>query len=76
MAMADEYLYKLSSRYLQKWLRYDKNYVKNRHFPRHFGTLPRFSEFYFLTDFDTSKVSWGHISRSLRKSDLKHVSQL
>ena len=26
---------------------------------RHFGTLPRFSEFYFLTDFDASKSVLG-----------------
>ena len=69
--MADEYLYKISSRYLQKWLRYDIKHVKNRHFSRHFGTLPLFSEFYFLTDFDASKSVLGSFSRSLRKSDLK-----
>ena len=57
--MADEYVYKISSRYLQKWLRYDIKHVKNRHFSRHFGTLPRFSEFYFLTDFDASKSISG-----------------
>ena len=44
---------------------------KNRYFSRHFGTLPWFSEFYFLTDFDASKVFYGHFSRSLRKSDPK-----
>ena len=37
--MADEYVHKISSRYLQKWLRYDIKRVKNRHFLRHFGTL-------------------------------------
>ena len=58
-AMADEYVYKISSRYLQKWLRYDIKHVKNRHFSRHFGTLPWFSEFYFLTDFDASKSVLG-----------------
>ena len=31
--MADEYVYKISSRYLQKWLRYDIKHFKNRHFP-------------------------------------------
>ena len=40
MAMADEHVYKISSRYLQKWLSYDVKYVKNRHFSRHFGILP------------------------------------
>ena len=29
------------------------------HFSRHFGTLPRFFEFYFLTDFDASKSVLG-----------------
>ena len=47
------------SRYLQKWLRYNIKYVKNRHFSRHFGTLPWFSEFCFLTDFDASKSVLG-----------------
>ena len=57
--MADEYVHNISSRYLQKWLRYDIKHVKNRHFSRHFGTLPWFSEFYFLTDFDASKSVSG-----------------
>ena len=43
----------------KKWLRYDIKHVKNRHFSRHFGTLPWFSEFYFLTDFDASKSVLG-----------------
>ena len=30
--MADEYVYKISSRYLHTWLRYDMKHVKNRHF--------------------------------------------
>ena len=47
------------SRFLQKWLRYDIKHVKNRHFSRHFGTSPWFSEFYFLTDFDASKSVLG-----------------
>ena len=37
---AHEYVYKISSRYLQKWLRYNIKHVKNRHFSRHFGTFP------------------------------------
>ena len=57
--MSHEYVYKLSSRYLQKWLRYSIKHVKNRHFSRHFGTLPWFSEFCFLTDFDASKSVLG-----------------
>ena len=70
--MSHEHVYKISSRHLQKWLRYDIKHVKNRHFSRHFGTLPWFSEFCFLTDFDASKSVLGSFfSRSLRKSDLK-----
>ena len=57
--MSHEYVYKISSRYLQKWLRYDIKHVKNRHFSRHFGTLPWFSEICFLTDFDASKSVLG-----------------
>ena len=57
--MPHEYVYKISSRYLQKWLRYSIKHVKNRHFSRHFGTLPWFSEFCFLTDFDASKSVLG-----------------
>ena len=53
--MSHEYVYKISSRYLQKWLRYSIKHVKNRHFSRHSGTLRWFSEFCFLTDFDASK---------------------
>ena len=69
--MSHEYVYNISSRYLQKWLRYSTKHVKNRHFSRQFGTLPWFSEVYFLTDFDASKSVLGLFSRSLRKSDLK-----
>ena len=57
--MSHEYVYKISSRYLQKWLRYSIKHVKNRRFSRHFGTLPWFSEFCFLTDFDASKSVLG-----------------
>ena len=58
-AMSHEYVYKISSRYLQKWLRYSTKHVKKRHFSRHFGALPWFSEFCFLTDFDASKSVLG-----------------
>ena len=57
--MSHEYVYKISSRYLQKWLRYNIKHVKNRHFSSHFATLPWFSEFCFLTDFDASKGVLG-----------------
>ena len=57
--MSYKHLCKISSRYLQKWLRYNIKHVKNRRFSRHFGTLPWFSEFCFLTDFDASKSVLG-----------------
>ena len=57
--MSHEYVCRISSRYLQKWLRYNIKHVKNRHFSRHFATLPWFSEFCFLTDFDASKSVLG-----------------
>ena len=57
--MSHEYVYKISSRYLQKWLRYDIKHVINSHFSRHSGTLPWFSEFCFFTDFDASKSVLG-----------------
>ena len=57
--MSHEYVYKISSLYLQKWLRYNIKHVKNRSFSRHFGTLPWFSEFRFLTDFDALKSVFG-----------------
>ena len=69
--MSHEYVYKISSRYLQKWLRYSIKHVKNRHLSRYFGTSPWFSEFCFLTDFDASKSVLGSFLRSLRKYDLK-----
>ena len=64
-AMADKCVHKISSRYLQKWLRYDIKHAKNRHFSRHFGTLPWFSGFYFLTDFNASKSVLGSFFRVL-----------
>ena len=57
----------ISSKMAEIW--YKK--CKNRHFSRHFGTLPWFTEFYFLIDFDASKSALGSFSRSLRKSDPK-----
>ena len=51
----NRYVYEISSRYLQKWLSYDIEFVKNSHFSRHVGTSPQFSWFNFLTDFDVSK---------------------
>ena len=46
--MADEYVHTISSRYLQKWLRYDIKHVKNRHF-----------HVIYFTDFDASKSVLG-----------------
>ena len=51
--MSHEHVCKISSRYLQKWLRHKT--CQKQAFSRHFGTLPWFSEFCFLTDFDASK---------------------
>ena len=45
MAMADEYVYKISSRYLQKWLSYDM--LKTTKF-----ALFRYFYFYSLRKFD------------------------
>ena len=45
--MADEYVYKISSQYLQKWLRYDIKHVKNRHFSRRFVTTVIFLILFF-----------------------------
>ena len=61
MAIADEYVHTISSRYLKKSLscEYDIKHVKKRHFSRNFVILPWFSEFYFLTDFGASKSIVG-----------------
>ena len=69
--MADEYVYKISSRYLQKWLRYHIKHVKNRHLSRHFGTLVIFRIVFFDQFWRFKKVFLVHFSPSLRKSDLK-----
>ena len=39
MPMADEYVYKISSQYPQKWLSYDIKHVKNRDFSRDFSMI-------------------------------------
>ena len=51
MAMTVEYVYKISSRYLQKWPSYDIKHVKTviSGFHRDFSNL------IFVADFDTSK---------------------
>ena len=48
MAMADAYVYKISSRYLQKWLSYDIKHVEN-------NQICPFSLILFLTGLDFSK---------------------
>ena len=47
--MADEYVYKISSRYLQKWLRYDIKDVQNRHF---FTSFRDFTVIFLILFFD------------------------
>ena len=45
--MSHEYVYKVSSRYLQKWLRYNIEHVKNRHFHVISGLYRDFPNFAF-----------------------------
>ena len=71
MGMAGEYVYTISKPYLQKLLSYDTKHVKNRHFSRHFGTLPWFSEFYLLIDFSASKGVTESFFAFFAKSDIK-----
>ena len=47
--MADEYVHKIASRYLQKWLRYDIKHVKNRHF---FTSFRDFTVIFLILFFD------------------------
>ena len=55
--MPDEYVYKISSRYLQKWLRYDIEHISTFHVIS--GLDRGFPNFIFLTDFDASKSVLG-----------------
>ena len=70
--MSHECVYKISSRYLQKWPRYNIKHVKNRHFSRHFGTLGTviFRILFFDQFWRFKKCFRVIFSRSLRKSDL------
>ena len=52
--MANEYAYKISSRYLQKWLSYDIKHIKPGTFHVISGLHVIF-RILFLTDFDASK---------------------
>ena len=45
--MADEYVYKISSRYLQKWLRYDIKHVKTGTFHVISGLYRDFPNLFF-----------------------------
>ena len=66
MAMADEYVHKISSRYLQKWLSYDLKHVEKNKFVH-------FRYFYFLTDFDFSKGVFGSFFVFFAKSWPKNM---
>ena len=47
MAISDEYVYKISTIYLQKWLSYDIQHVKIRHFHAISGLYRDFPNFIF-----------------------------
>ena len=65
MVVTDEYVYKISSRYVKKWLSYDIKHVEN-------NQICPFSLFLFFDWFLIfKKVFLGHFSCSLRKVDLK-----
>ena len=61
--MTDQYLYKISSLCLYKWLRYDIKHVKNRNFSRYVGNF----RIAFFTDFDASKSVLGSFFAFLEK---------
>ena len=63
--MADEYVCKISSRYLQKWLRYDKKHIENIQICP-FSLFLFFDRFWFF-----KRCFWVIFSCSLRKVDLK-----
>ena len=54
--MADEYVHKNSSRYLQKWLRYDIKHVKRGTFHVISGLYRDFPNFIFLPILTLQKV--------------------
>ena len=56
--MVDEYVYKISSRYLQKWLSYDTKHVEN-------NQICPFSLFVFFDRFCFSKRCFWVIFRVL-----------
>ena len=66
MAMADEYVYKISIRYLQKSLSYDIKNVEN-------NQICPFSLFLFLADFDFLKSVFGSFFVFFAKSWPKNM---
>ena len=75
--MANKYVHKIASRYLQKWLRYDIKHVKTGTFHVISGLNRDFRNFIFVTDFDASSVLTRVIFRVLYENlTYKHVSQL
>ena len=54
-----EYVYKISSRYLQKWLRYSIKHVKKQALFTSFRDFTVIFRILFLTDFDASKSVLG-----------------
>ena len=58
MVVTDEYVYKISSRYLQKWLSYDIKYVEN-------NQICPFSLFLFFDRFGFFKKCFWVIFRVL-----------
>ena len=57
--MSHEYVYKISSRYLKKWLGYNIKHVKKALFTSFRDFTVIFRIFVFLTDFDASKSNLG-----------------
>ena len=79
MAMADEYVYTISSLYLQKWLSYDIKHVKNRYVSTFhvISGLAAIFRILFLTDFDASKsVLRSFFAFPAKIWPKKHASQL
>ena len=57
--MTDEYVHKISSRYLQKWLIYDIKHVKKQAHSTSFRDFTVIFLILFLSDFDASKSALG-----------------
>ena len=74
--LAEEYLYKLSRRYLWKLLMFAIFNAQNGRFLRYLWEFRYFSDFQFLSDLGLQKVFYGHFFRSWRKSDRKTLITL